>query len=131
MSTDRAQAGQMRSRGAWTFVAVASLSVILCLTAASRVRAAPAGSVCPDFKVHSTVYHWSVIGTFFSCKTAKPWLAKLVGSRVRGSGSVTLHSGPRGYHCSTVLDKKHYALAGACYTGTLAYPKQGFQWFGG
>jgi len=87
--------------------------------------------VCPDFKVHSTVYHWSVIGTFFSCKTAKPWLAKLVGSRVRGSGSVTLHSGPRRYHCSSALDKRGYPFAGACYTGTLAHPKQGFQWFGG
>jgi len=116
---------------AWTVAAVAALVLTGVLAAGSPARAATAGSVCADYTVRKSPYHWSVVGTGLSCKTAKPWLAKLVGAHYRASASNIVLHGPRGYKCSTATDRKGYAFAGACYVGTLAHPTKGFQWFGG
>jgi hypothetical protein len=38
--------------------------------------------------------------------------------------------GLKGLHCSAKDNQKGIASAGAGYSGTLAFPKSGFQWFG-
>ena len=46
------------------------------------------------------------------------------------SGQMALHNGPKGYHCVATQDAKGHASVGACYKGTLAFPKSGFLWNG-
>ena len=51
-------------------------------------------------------------------------------SRPAGKTSVKFvpKNGPRGFKCSAFDDKKGRPAAGSCYTGTPAFPKNGFQW---
>ena len=112
-----------------TLVVVASLS----LAAASTVGAARAGQVCPSFKQNGRIYRPETIGTGWTCASAKPWIVKLSGDRIRRStANVPLTNGPRGYHCfATPLSRGGRATSGTCFKGTLAFPKSGFAWLGG
>jgi hypothetical protein len=88
---------------------------------------------CPEstksFSLAGVTYQWSAIGSV-TCKKAKPWLLKLLAVRGKPGTKVVFRNGPKGFHCSATADSKGRPSAGACYTGTLAFPKNGFQWFG-
>jgi hypothetical protein len=119
------------TRRTLTSLAVAVTVLAASLVAASTLRAAPAGAVCPAFSKHGLKYQWETVGTGFTCKSAKRWLLKLIKDRVPATGGeVALHNGPNGYHCYATLVTKHLASGGLCYKGTLAYPKSGFTWNG-
>jgi hypothetical protein len=91
-------------------------------------RAAPAGgSVCKSFSASGLKPKWSVIGNV-TCGKAKPWLVKILADRGQPGGKAVIKNAPRGFRCSASNDAKGRPFAGACYTGTLAFPKNGFQW---
>jgi hypothetical protein len=120
------------ARRAWTGAAVVAIVAVSTFGAATAARAAPtAGSVCKSFSSSGLKYQWSVIGSV-TCNQAKPWLLKLLADHVaKPDTKVALSNGPKGFHCYATADSKGRPSAGACYTGTLAFPKNGFQWFGG
>jgi hypothetical protein len=119
------------TRRACTAIAVAAVLLGASLFAASSPRASTnAGAICPTFSKYRLTYSWSVIGRF-SCKTAKPWLVKLIGEHVRTStGTVRMHKGPKGLKCFAEIESKGRATVGLCYSGTFAYPTNGFSWSG-
>jgi hypothetical protein len=76
-------------------------------------------------------YFTETVGSGFTCNTAKTWVLKLSkDSADTTSGKVALKNGPKGYHCVATADVKGFASVGACYKGTLAFPKSGFLWNG-
>jgi len=107
--------------------AVVALGVFGGLTSA---RAAPtAGAVCKSFSASGLKLRWSVIGNV-SCSQAKPWLVKILADRGKPGAKAVIKNAPRGFHCSATDDSKGRPFAGACYTGTIQFPKNAFQWFG-
>ena len=116
-------------RRAWTGGAVVA-TVAVAMLGAAQVQAAPAaGSVCKSFSESGLKYQWSVIGNV-TCGQAKPWLVKLLADHAKSDVRAALKNGPSGFHCLATGDSKGRPSAGACYTGTAAFPKNGFQWFG-
>jgi hypothetical protein len=109
--------------------AMAAIFAVAVLGAAKAQAAPTVGSVCKSFSVSGLKYQWSAIGNV-TCSQAKPWLLKLLADHAAPDASVALKNGPRGFHCRATADSKGRPSAGACYTGTLAFPKNGFQWFG-
>jgi curli biogenesis system outer membrane secretion channel CsgG len=88
-------------------------------------------AVCPSFKAAGVKLEWSVVGTGWTCSSAKKWVSKLVGEKVAKSDvKVTFTDGPKGFHCQGASDASGHTTVGACYKGTAAFPKSGFQWFG-
>jgi len=117
------------NRRTCTGVAVVAIFAVATLGAA-QARATPtAGSVCKAFSVSGLKYQWSVIGNV-TCSEAKPWLLKLLADHGTPGARVALKNAPRGFKCAATADSKGRPSAGACYTGTPAFPKNGFQWFG-
>jgi hypothetical protein len=116
---------------AWPGAAVLTIALVAGLGVSSEVAAAPAaGAICTPFTLYKLKFRWSAIGSV-SCKQAKPWLLKLLGDRVRTpSMKAALRNSPKGFHCYATDVTKGRASAGVCYTGTFAFPKNGFQWFG-
>jgi len=107
-----------------------SVVVVVIAVIASSVQAAPtAGAVCKSFSLSGVKYNWSVIGNV-TCNKAKPWLLKLLAQHGKPDAKVVFKNAPKGFHCSATADGKGRPTAGACYTGTLAFPTNGFQWFG-
>jgi hypothetical protein len=104
--------------------------VFLATLAAANAEATPtAGSVCKSVSVSGLKYHWSVIGNV-TCSQATPWLLKLLAQKGTPDAKLTFKNGPKGFHCSAFADSKGRPSAGSCETGTLAFPKNGFQWLG-
>jgi hypothetical protein len=109
---------------------VASIAVVLAtFAAAAGASAATSAGVCKTFSASGLKVQWSAIGNV-TCAKAKPWLTTLLADRGRPGVKVVLKNAPRGFKCSATDDSKGRPFAGACYTGTLAFPKNGFQWFG-
>ncbi len=109
----------------------ASISVVaLCLITASTVGAARAGQLCRPFKQGGRSYSWETIGTGWTCSSAKPWVVKLIGDRIRtANANNPLTNGPRGLRCTAnPLSRGGHATAGQCIKGTLAFPQSGFAW---
>jgi hypothetical protein len=94
---------------------------------ATGARATGAGAICRTFSTSGLKPKWSVIGNV-TCAKAKPWLVKLLAERGKPGVKVVLKHGPRGFKCSAFDDRKGRPAVGACYTGTIAFPKNGFQW---
>jgi hypothetical protein len=114
-------------------VASLCLAVIPSVVAISDAEAVVAqkAAVCPSFKKAGTTIEWSVIGSGWTCGSAKKWVSKLIGESVTKSDpKVTFTDGPKGFHCTGVADATGHATLGDCYKGTLAHPTSGFQWFG-
>ena len=114
-------------------VAFLSLGVIPSIAGATSAQAAVPrkAAVCPSFKTAGVKLQWSVVGTGWTCSSAKKWVSKLVGEKVATSqAKVTFTDGPKGFHCQGASDDTGHVTAGACYKGTAAFPKSGFQWFG-
>ena len=63
-----------------------------------------------------------------TCAKAKPWLVKLLADHGKPGVKVVLKNAPRGFKCWAVDDAKGRPTVGSCYTGTLAFPHNGFQW---
>jgi hypothetical protein len=95
--------------------------------AAMGGRATGTAAVCKTFATSGLKARWSVIGNV-TCAKAKPWLVKLLADRGRPGVKVVLKNGPTGFKCSAVDDAKGRPAVGSCYTGTIAFPKNGFQW---
>jgi hypothetical protein len=109
---------------------VVSIAVVLgTFAAATGASAATSAGVCKTFSASGLKVQWSAIGNV-TCAKAKPWLTTLLADRGRPGVKVVLKNAPRGFKCSATDDSKGRPFAGACYTGTLAFPKNGFQWFG-
>jgi len=109
-------------------VAATTVAAIFGAGAASGARASGAAAVCRTFSTSGLKPKWSVIGNV-TCAQAKPWLITLLAERGKPGVKVVLKNGPRGFKCTAVDDAKGRPAVGSCYTGTLAFPKNGFQWF--
>jgi hypothetical protein len=97
--------------------------------AATGARATRTAAVCKAVSSSGLKVEWSVIGNV-TCAKAKPWLVKLLADHGKPHAKVVLKNGPKGFKCSAVDDAKGRPAVGACYTGTIAFPKNGFQWLG-
>jgi len=95
--------------------------------AATGARATGTAAVCKTFLTSGLKPQWSVIGNV-TCAKAKPWLVKLLADHGKPGVKVVLKNGPKGFKCSAVDDAKGRPAVGSCYTGTIAFPKNGFQW---
>lgn len=111
-----------------TGVAVVAVAVAVAAFAAAALGA-PTGAICPSFKQAGATYRWSVIGNV-TCKEAKPWLVKLLAVHGKPGTKVVFKHLPKGFKCSAAADSRGVPGAGGCYTGTVAFPKNGFQWLG-
>ena len=88
-------------------------------------------AACPSLKVSGTKLQWSVVGSGWTCSSAKKWVSKLAGESVTASSDkVTFTDVPKGFHCKGTSDKSGHATIGFCYKGTVQHPTSGFQWFG-
>ncbi len=113
-------------RTAATIAAVA----IAAFAATTGAHAAPSAAICKPFSVSGAgKIQWSVIGTV-TCQEAKPWLLTILGKHGAPDAQAAVTNGPKGFHCRATNNAKGVPSAGACYTGTLKFPKNGFQWFG-
>jgi hypothetical protein len=118
----------MTRRTCTTAVVIASVA-LASFAAATGARAAGSAEVCKTFSASGLKVQWSAIGNV-TCAKANPWLTRLLADRGKPGVKVVLKNGPRGFKCAATDDSKGRPFAGACYTGTLAFPKNGFQWFG-
>jgi hypothetical protein len=97
---------------------------------ATGARASATAGVCKSFSASGLKnVEWSAIGNV-TCAKAKPWLLRLLADHGKPDVKVVLKNGPKGFKCSATDDAKGTPSAGACYTGTVAFPKNGFQWLG-
>jgi hypothetical protein len=92
-------------------------------------HAAPTAQRCTPLSASGLKLQWSAIGNV-TCQGAKPWLLKILGTHGAPDAQAKITNGPKGFHCRATNDAKGIPSAGACYTGTIAFPKNGFQWFG-
>jgi hypothetical protein len=112
-------------------LAAATIATIVCVTFAATVsaHAAQSAAICKSLSVSGAGrIQWSVIGNV-SCQEAKPWLVKILGKH-GAPGAPAKIAPPKGFHCRATNNKKGIPSVGACYTGTIQFPKNGFQWFG-
>ena len=118
------------SRACLAAVVVATAIVaIFGAGAATGARASGTAAVCKSFSASGLKkVEWSVIGNV-TCAKAKPWLVKILAYHGKPDVKVVLKNGPKGFKCQATTDGKGRPSAGACYTGTVAFPKNGFQWF--
>jgi len=108
-------------------IAAVAMAAFAATTAA---HAAPTAAICKSFSVVGVgKIQWSVIGNV-NCKEAKPWLVKILAKHGTPDAQAKVTNGPTGFHCRATNNGKGIPSAGACYTGTIAFPKNGFQWFG-
>jgi len=117
-------------RGFIAVVLVATaIAAIFGAGAATGARTSGTAAVCKSFSTSGLKVEWSAIGNV-TCKKAKPWLVTLLADHGKPDVKVALKNGPKGFKCFATDDGKGRPSAGACYTGTIAYPGNGFQWFG-
>jgi hypothetical protein len=123
-------------KSVWTTIAVAAATAVVAGCLEVPVAAA-ASKICPKSTGHrwqsainsssGNQYTSEVVGKV-TCAQAATWIKKLSADKAGGAGS-KLKNGPKGYHCSAAELAKHgYVEAGTCFTGTAAFPKNGFTW---
>jgi hypothetical protein len=95
--------------------------------AATGARAAGTAAVCKTFTTSGLKPQWSVIGNV-TCAQAQPWLVKLLADHGKPGVKVVLTNTPKGFKCTAVDDAKGRPAVGSCYTGTIKFPNNGFQW---
>jgi len=116
-------------RSVYVTVALIAMTAVVAFASATEARAARSAGICKAFSASGVKIEWSAIGRM-TCSRAKPYLVKWLAHRGKPSVKVVLTGGPTGYKCSAVDDAKGRPTVGACYTGTAAFPHNGFQWFG-
>ncbi len=95
--------------------------------AATGARATGTAGVCATFSTSGLKPKWSAIGNV-TCAKAKPWLVKILADHGKPGVRVVPKDAPKGFKCFAVDDAKGRPAVGSCYTGTIAFPKNGFQW---
>jgi len=105
-------------------VAVAALAATATAEAASS-----ANQICSTFTKSGVKYKGEVIGNV-TCTKAKAWILNMLAAHVGGRSYVheKIPGSPKGFHCYATFVQRHQARDGICYTGTLAYPNNGFTW---
>jgi hypothetical protein len=112
-----------------TAAAISALA-IAAFVAPVEAHAAPTAGICKSFSVSGAAkIQWSVIGNV-TCQEAKPWLLKILGKHGAPNAQAKVTNGPTGFHCRATNNAKGIPSVGACYTGTIKFPKNAFQWFG-
>src|SRR3954454_24827694 len=109
-------------------IAFLCLAVVPAVADTTSASAAVPGkaAVCPSLTSAGVKVQWSVVGSGWTCTSAKKWVAKLVGEKHNTSATkVTFTDGPKSYTCSGAADKTGHVTAGACYKGTAAHPTSG------
>jgi hypothetical protein len=119
------------SRGCIVAVVACAIVAIFGAGAATGARAGgTGGAICKALSASGLKVQWSVIGNV-TCSKAKPWLVKILAVHGKPDAKVTSFKvAPKGFKCQATNNAKGRPSAGACYTGTIAYPTNGFQWFG-
>jgi hypothetical protein len=118
---------RMTARYAAVIAAVA-IAVVAATTGAAH--AAPTAGICKSFSASGAgKIQWSAIGNV-TCQQAKPWLVKILSKHGVPDAQAKVTNGPTGFHCRATNNAKGIPSVGACYTGTIKFPKNGFQWFG-
>jgi len=96
----------------------------------TAAHAAPSAAICRSFSVTGAgKIQWSVIGNV-TCGQAKPWLTKILAKHGTPDAQAKITNAPTGFHCRATTNAKGIPSVGSCYTGTIKFPKNGFQWFG-
>jgi hypothetical protein len=113
----------------WIAAVAVATAIVVMLGAgtATGARATRAGAVCTTFTTSGLKPKWSVIGNV-TCAKAKPWLVKLLADTGKPGVKVASKGAPAGFKCMAVDDQKGRPAVGSCYTGTIRFPKNGFQW---
>lgn len=129
----------MEARGATFFVRIrcarisaAAIAAVAtaAFAAATGAHAAPTAGICRPLSVPGAgKIQWSTIGNV-TCQEARPWLLKIIGAHGAPDAQAKVTNGPAGFHCRATNNAKGIPSAGACYTGTIKFPKNAFQWFG-
>ena len=115
-----------RARITASTIAAAATAAIAAATAA---QAAPTAARCTALSASGAgKIQWSVIGNV-SCQEAKPWLKAILSKKGAPDAQAKVTS-PKGFHCRATNNQNGIPSAGACYTGTISFPKNAFQWFG-
>jgi hypothetical protein len=111
-------------------LALLTILTAVCLAGASTAGAGKAGQVCPSFTQGRQSFGLETIGSGWSCPSAKSWAVKLIGDKVAAvvMKNTPLTNGPVGYHCFANPGSHGHATDGACFKGTIAFPKSGFAW---
>jgi hypothetical protein len=118
------------ARSARMTAAAIAAAAIVALVSPIGTHAAPTAGICKSFAVSGAgKIQWSVIGDV-TCQEAKPWLLKILGKHGAPSAQAKVTNAPTGFHCRATNNTKGIPSAGACYTGTIKFPKNAFQWFG-
>ena len=105
------------------------IAVGAALAAASVGGAAPTAAFCGSMKVSHAKIHYETLGDGWTCSSAKTWIVKLAADHVAPSNhNVPLTNGPRGYHCVATPRTQKFAVSGACFKGTIRFPRSGFGW---
>jgi hypothetical protein len=118
------------TRGARMTAATIAAVAIGAFAATADAHAAPTAAICKSLSVSgASKIQWSVIGAV-TCQKAKPWLLKILAKHGAPNAQAKITNGPRGFHCRATNNAKGIPSVGACYTGTLKFPKNAFQWFG-
>ena len=116
-------------RSARMTATIAAAAIAAC-AATTGAHAAPTVGICKSFSVTGAgKIQWSAIGNV-TCQEAKPWLVKILGKHGTPDAQARITNAPTGFHCRATNNAKGVPSAGACYTGTIKFPKNGFQWFG-
>lgn len=111
-------------------VAATVAVAIAAFATSTGAHAAPTAAICTSFSVSGAgKIQWSVIGSL-TCQEAKPWLLKILRKHGARDAQVQVTNGPTGFHCRATDNAKGIPSLGFCYTGTIKFPKNGFQWFG-
>jgi hypothetical protein len=113
-----------------TGIAMVAIFALAALGAAKAQATSTAGQRCTSFSVSGAgKIQWSAIGNV-TCQEAKPWLLKILGKHGAPDAQANPTTAPKRFHCRATNNAKGIPSVGACYTGTIAFPKNGFQWFG-
>jgi hypothetical protein len=119
-----------RARAARTTAATIAGVALAAFGATTAAQAAPAAAICKSFSATGAgKIAWSVIGNV-SCEQAKPWLLKILAKHGAADAQAKVTNAPTGFHCRATDNAKGIPSLGFCYTGTIKFPKNGFQWFG-
>jgi len=120
----------VKARCARMAAATVAAVAVAAFAAAIDAHAAPTAAICRSFSVSGAgKIQWSVIGNV-TCQEAKPWLVKILGKHGAANAQAKVTNGPTGFHCRATNNSKGIPSVGACYTGTLKFPKNAFQWLG-
>jgi hypothetical protein len=118
------------ARSARMTAAALAAVAIAAFAATTGAHAAPTVGICKAFSVSGAgKIQWSAIGSV-TCQEAKPWLVKILSKHGAPDARRPRSRGARGAFTAVRRTTRRASRPWACYTGTIKFPKNGFQWFG-